>query len=87
MLVGLALIATMLLVVVDRADAAPVGGKAAAVSVTAGAEQFSISAIVCPILLFLRAAFGPFFAGIFDSLLAAFGCITVSPGGDPDDDD
>ncbi len=87
-LVGLALIATMLLVVVDKADAAPVSGDTAALVVGAGdAGQLSISAIVCPILLFLRAAFGPFFAGIFDSLLAAFGCINVSPGGDPDDDD
>jgi hypothetical protein len=85
-LVGLALIATMLLVVVDRAEAAPAAPAAASLTV-GGAEQFNIAAIVCPILLFLRAAFGPFFAGIFDSLLAAFGCITVSPGGEPPDDD
>lgn len=57
--------ATMLFVVVSNASAAPVA-------------QFNIGSIVCPILLFLRAAFGPFFAGIFDSLLAAFGCVGPS---------
>lgn len=46
----------------------------------AKASQFSIGAIVCPILQFLRAAFGPFFGGIFDSLLAAFGCNPAPSG-------
>ena len=88
LLVGIALLATMLLLVADKAEAAPGAGPAAALVVTGGdSGQFSIAAIVCPILLFLRAAFGPFFSGIFDSLLAAFGCINVSPGGPIDDDD
>ena len=89
LLVGIALLATMLLLVADKAEAAPAAGPAAALVVSGGdSAQFSIPAIVCPILLFLRAAFGPFFSGIFDSLLAAFGCINVSPGGSiPDDDD
>ena len=85
-LVAIALLGAMLLVVADRAEASAGAPVAAAVSVDSAA-QFSIPAIVCPILLFLRAAFGPFFGGIFDSLLAAFGCINVSPGGPPDDDD
>ena len=88
LLVALALFASMLFVVADRAEAAPAAPVATA-TVSADVGQFSIPAIVCPILLFLRAAFGPFFAGIFDSLLAAFGCINVSPGGPTttDDDD
>jgi hypothetical protein len=86
LVVALALFASMLLVVADKAEAAPAASVATA-TVSADAAQFSISAIVCPILLFLRAAFGPFFAGIFDSLLAAFGCIAVSPGGPTTTDD
>jgi hypothetical protein len=87
LIVALALFASMLLLVADKAEAAPSAPVAAAVSVDAATAQFNISAIVCPILLFLRAAFGPFFAGIFDSLLAAFGCINVSPGGPTTTDD
>jgi hypothetical protein len=72
-----------MMMVSDRADASTAGAGVAATATagaSAGGSQFSIAAIVCPILLFLRAAFGPFFAGIFDSLLAAFGCITVPSG-------
>ena len=44
------------------------------------AAQINIQAIVCPILLALRAAFGNFFGlgAIFDALLAAFGCTVPS---------
>ena len=37
--------------------------------------QINIQQIVCPILISLRNVFGGFFAGIFDALLAAFGCV------------
>jgi len=56
---------TMLFIVATNASASPV-------------TQFDFRAIICPILLFLKAAFGPFFGGIFDGLLAAFGCTTPS---------
>ncbi|MEA2828897.1 MAG: hypothetical protein QOG43_3336 [Actinomycetota bacterium] len=82
LLLPVLLLAALMMMVSDRADASTAGAGVAATA-TAGASagsQFSIAAIVCPILLFLRAAFGPFFAGIFDSLLAAFGCITVPSG-------
>ena len=85
-MVAVAMLGALLLVVADRAEASPSSVAVASV-VAPESAQFGISQIVCPILLFLRAAFGPFFSGIFDSLLAAFGCINVSPGGPPDDDD
>lgn len=37
--------------------------------------QINFTQIVCPILINLGNAFGGFFAGIFQSLLAAFGCV------------
>ena len=45
------------------------------------AAQINIGAIVCPILLALKAIFGSFFGlgAIFDALLTAFGC-NVSGG-------
>lgn len=46
----------------------------------AKASQFSIGAIVCPILQALRAAFGSFFGGIFNALLVAFGCVPAPSG-------
>ncbi len=57
--------ATMLFIMVGNAAASPTA-------------QISIQAIVCPILLILRAIFGGFFGGIFDALLARFGCIVPS---------
>lgn len=41
----------------------------------AEAQLINIQAIVCPILLNLASVFGGFFAGIFNALLAAFGCV------------
>lgn len=91
------LVAGLLILVADRADAssARAGSAAAAVaasgatataSASAGA-QFSIRAIVCPILLALRGLL-PFLGGIIDALLVAFGCTTPSgPVVPPDDDD
>ncbi len=54
---------TMLVVVISGATASSAG-------------QFNFQAIVCPILLALKAAFGSFFGlgAVFDGLLAAFGC-------------
>ncbi|MEA2900192.1 MAG: hypothetical protein QOH36_79 [Actinomycetota bacterium] len=85
LLLPIFLLAALMMMVGDRADASTAGAGVAATAVASSgaagaASQFSISAIVCPILLFLRAAFGPFFAGLFDSLLAAFGCITQPSG-------
>ncbi len=47
---------------------------------TASSAQINFQAIVCPILLALRAAFGNFFGlgAVFDGLLAAFGCTVPS---------
>ncbi len=95
LLLPVLLLAAMLIMVADRADASTAGAGVAAAAVTAGATsstgaQISISAIICPILRFLQAAFGPFFSGIFNSLLVAFGCIAAPsgvPGGGIDDDD
>ena len=57
--------ATMLFIVVGNAAASPVA-------------QINIQAIVCPILLALRAVFGGFLGGFFDALLVRFGCIVTS---------
>ena len=61
---------TMLFVVITGATAS-------------SAAQINFQAIVCPILLALRAAFGNFFGlgAIFNGLLAAFGCSV--PSGTP----
>ena len=86
LLLPIFLLAALMMMVSDRADASTAGAGVAATAVaasgagTAAAAQFDFRAIICPILLFLRAAFGPFFAGIFDSLLAAFGCIAQPSG-------
>ncbi|HEX7277946.1 MAG TPA: hypothetical protein VF244_11270 [Acidimicrobiales bacterium] len=47
---------------------------------TAASAGISLQAIVCPILLALRAGFGSFFGlgAVFDALLAAFGCTVPS---------
>lgn len=75
-----ALMFAMLVLVQDRADAAPTGAVAAAVVAPAAvAAQINIAAIVCPTLLAIRNAFanGPF-AGfvtpILNNLIVAFGC-------------
>jgi hypothetical protein len=81
LLLPILLLAALMMMVSDRADAsAGSAGAVATASASGGGSQFSIQAIVCPILLFLRAVFGAFLAGIFDALLAAFGCITVPSG-------
>lgn len=41
---------------------------------SAQAQIVTIQQIVCPILLNLANAFGGFLAGLFNALLAAFGC-------------
>ena len=80
LLLPILLLAALMMMVSDRADASTGSAGAVATASASGGSQFSIQAIVCPILLFLRAAFGSFFAGIFDALLAAFGCITIPSG-------
>ena len=81
LLLPILLLAALMMMVSDRADASSGSAGAVATASASGAgSQFSIQAIVCPILLFLRAVFGSFLAGIFDALLAAFGCITVPSG-------
>ena len=84
------LLAALMMMVADRADASAAGSTAAAAAVaagssasagsTAGAAQINFQAIVCPILLFLRAVFGGFFGlgAIFDALLVRFGCTIPS---------
>jgi hypothetical protein len=67
-----ALVFAMLVMVQDRADAAPVTRGAVA-------EQINISSIVCPTLLAIRAAFantpfGGFVTPILNNLIVAFGC-------------
>ncbi len=81
LLLPILLLAALMMMVSDRADASSGSAGAVATASASGAgSQFSIQAIVCPILLFLRAVFGSFLAGIFDALLAAFGCITIPSG-------
>jgi hypothetical protein len=89
------LLAALMIMVADRADASTAAGAGvAAAAVTAGGAsttagaQINIAALVCSILSALRAAFGAFFGGIFDRLLAAFGCTAVPSGvvGGGDDD-
>ena len=80
------LLAALMIMVADRADASTAGAGVAAAAVTAGGSsaaagaQISIRALVCAILTSVRAAFGSFFGGIFDRLLAGFGCTAVPSG-------
>ena len=57
---------------------------AAAVVGSSSGSQISFQAIICPILVALKALFGGLFGGrfvaIFDRLLLFFGC-TVNPSG------
>lgn len=76
-----ALMFAMLVLVQDRADAAPATGSVAAAVVVSGvdAAQINISAFVCPTLLAIRSAFSnsPFFAFVaaaINPLIVAFGC-------------
>jgi len=71
-----ALVFAMLVMVQDRADAAPVSNGAVAAAV---APQINIQSIVCPTLLAIRAAFantpfGGFVTPILNNLIVAFGC-------------
>ncbi len=84
---ALALVFAMVVLLQQRADAAPSAGAAAVagatVGVADGSAQVNFSQIVCPILLSIRAAFAnsPFFSfiqPIIDQLLAQFGCV-ISP--------
>jgi hypothetical protein len=91
------LLAALMIMVADRADASTAGAGVAAAAVTAGGSstsagaQLDIRGLVCSILSALRGAFGAFFGGIFDRILVAFGCTAVPsgvvPGGDDNDDD
>lgn len=84
LIVALAIMAATLLVVQQRAEAAPVGAPAAAAIAApaldgASAQIIDFAAIVCPILLAIRNAFAdsPFFSfveAILNQLLVAFGC-------------
>jgi hypothetical protein len=76
-----ALMFAMLVLVQDRADAAPATGAVAAAVVAPAATnaQINIAAIVCPTLLAIRAAFantpfGGFVTPILNNLIVAFGC-------------
>ena len=80
LLLPILLLAALMMMVSDRADASTGSSGAVATASASGSGGQFIQAIVCPILLFLRAVFGAFLAGIFDALLAAFGCITVPSG-------
>jgi len=88
LLLPIFLLAALMMMVSDRADASTAGAGVAAAAVaasgaggaSAGAAQFNFQAIICPILLFLRAIFGSFLGGLFDALLAAFGCVTQPSG-------
>ena len=82
LLIAFAMLAGSLLLIQQRADAAPAGaGPVAAVAVPAhdAAQIINIQAIVCPILFSVRDAFddgpfGGFVTPILNQLLAAFGC-------------
>jgi hypothetical protein len=82
LLIAFAILAGSLLLVQQRADAAPASaGPVAAVVVAApgAAAQINIQGIVCPILFSVRNAFaagpfGGFVTPILNQLLAAFGC-------------
>ena len=86
MLIAFAMLAGSLLLIQQRADAAPAGsGPVAAVAVAGldAAAQIDVGAlirsIVCPILFAVRDAFddgpfGGFVTPILNNLLAAFGC-------------
>ena len=84
LVVAFALVAATLLVVQQRADAAPASPSAAASIVVptldgVSAQIIDFAAIVCPILLAIRAAFHHtvffgFIDAILNQLLVAFGC-------------
>ena len=82
---GLALLFAMVVLVQDRADAAPRAAVAAASATeTAVNAQINFNQIFCAVLLSIRNAFAgsPFFsfiAAAINALLVAFGCIP-SPG-------
>jgi hypothetical protein len=90
LLLPIFLLAALMMMVSDRADASTAGAGVAATAVASSgaagaASQFSISAIVCPILLAIRAAFGSgpfgsFVSAALQPLLVAFGCITQPSG-------
>ncbi len=82
-LAGVALLFALVVLVQDRADAAPAGAAVTAVVVGPDA-QINFNQIFCAILLSIRNAFAgsPFFgfiAAAINALLIAFGCIP-SPG-------
>ena len=81
--VAFALVAGSLLLIQQRADAAPASSAVSAAVAGAAldgvqAQLGNFSSIVCAILLAVRSAFAGFFGGfvtpIIDSLLVAFGC-------------
>jgi hypothetical protein len=87
LLIAFAMLAGSLLLIQQRADAAPAGAVAAAVALPAldAPAQINIDVgalirnIVCPILFSVRDAFddgpfGGFVTPILNNLLAAFGC-------------
>ena len=84
LLIAFAMLAGSLLLVQQRADAAPasagpVAAVAAPVLDSAAQININIQAIVCPILFAVRDAFddgpfGAFVTPILNQLLAAFGC-------------
>lgn len=82
LLIAFAMLAGSLLLIQQRAEAAPAGaGVVAAVAVPAldAPAQINIQGIVCPILFSVRNAFasGPFsgfVTPILNQLLVAFGC-------------
>lgn len=85
LLIAFAMLAGSLLLIQQRADAAPSAGPTAAVAVAAldAPAQINVNtfiqSIVCPILFSVRNAFaggpfGGFVTPILNNLLAAFGC-------------
>ena len=84
LLLPIFLLAALMMMVSDRADASTAGAGVAATAVAssgaAAASQFDAGAFICPILLFLAAAFGPAFAAFIQPLLVAFGCIAQPSG-------
>ena len=82
---ALSLLFAMVILVQERADAAPGGGSAAAaVSIGSGAAQIDFNAIICSTFLAVRNAFlnSPFFAFVaaaINPILQRFGCV-ISPG-------
>ena len=87
LLIAFAMLAGSLLLIQQRADAAPVSSGPVAAVVAPGLDASAqigdigafIRSIVCPILFSVRAAFaggpfGGFVTPILDQLLVAFGC-------------